>query len=90
MIRACLDSVMPFRATSGHARQELVSTKPNVLIGASELVASASAASTSEIPIVITVMGDPIAIGLTNSLSHPSRNVTGFTQSSSTLSAKRG
>ena len=69
--------------------QELVSTKPNVLIGASEFVASALAAATFEIPIVITVMGDPIAIGLTNSLSRPSRNVTGFTQSTSTLSAKR-
>ena len=69
--------------------QELVSTKPNVLIGASEFVANALAAATSEIPIVITVMGDPIAIGLTNSLSRPSRNVTGFTQSTSTLSAKR-
>ena len=69
--------------------QELVSTKPNVLIGASELVASALAAATSEIPIVITVMGDPIAIGLTNSLSRPSQNVTGFTQSSPTICAKR-
>ena len=69
--------------------QELVSTKPNVLIGASELVASALAAATSELPIVITVMGDPIAIGLTNSLSRPSQNVTGFTQSSPTICAKR-
>jgi len=34
-------------------------------------------------------MGDPIAIGLTNSLSCPSRKVTGFTQSSATISAKR-
>ena len=69
--------------------QQLVKTKPDVLIGASELIATALAMATAEIPIVITVMGDPIAIGLSNSLSHPSRNVTGFTQSSSTLSAKR-
>jgi len=69
--------------------QQLVKTKPDVLIGASELIATALATATAEIPIVITVMGDPITIGLSNSLSHPSRNVTGFTQSSSTLSAKR-
>ena len=69
--------------------RELVSSKPDVLIGASEAVATALANATAEIPIVITVMGDPIAIALTNSLSHPSRNVTGFTQSSSTLTAKR-
>jgi putative ABC transport system substrate-binding protein len=69
--------------------RELVLSKPDVLIGASEAVAAALADATAEIPIIITVMGDPIAIGLTNSLSHPSRNVTGFTQSSSTLTAKR-
>ena len=67
----------------------LVATKPDVLIGASEIVADALAKATSEIPIVITVMADPIAIGLTNSISRPSRNVTGFTLSSSTLAAKR-
>ena len=69
--------------------QQLVKTKPDVLIGASELIATALATATAEIPIVITVMGDTIAFGLSNSISHPSRNVTGFTQSSSTLCAKR-
>jgi putative ABC transport system substrate-binding protein len=67
----------------------LVATKPDVLVGASEVVADAMAAVTADIPIVLTVMGDPIAIGLTDSMSRPSRNVTGFTLSSPTLSAKR-
>lgn len=36
-----------------------------------------------------TVVGDPIAIGLTASMSRPSRNVVGFTGSSVSLAAKR-
>jgi putative ABC transport system substrate-binding protein len=46
-------------------------------------------AATQNIPIVMTIVGDPIALGLTNSMSRPSRNVTGFTNSSVSLAAKR-
>jgi putative ABC transport system substrate-binding protein len=35
------------------------------------------------------VVGDPIALGLSNSMSPPSRNVTGFTMSTTALAAKR-
>jgi len=52
-------------------------------------LAEALAAATSDIPIVMTVIGDPIAVGMTKSISRPSRNVTGFTLSSATLAAKR-
>jgi putative tryptophan/tyrosine transport system substrate-binding protein len=69
--------------------RELVATKPDVLVGASENAADALARATSDIPIVITVMADPIASGLSGSMSRPTRNVTGFTISSLTLSAKR-
>jgi putative ABC transport system substrate-binding protein len=69
--------------------QELVATKPDVLIGASEIAADVLAKVTRDIPIVITVMGDPIASRLTSSMSRPTRNVTGFTLSSPTLGAKR-
>jgi putative tryptophan/tyrosine transport system substrate-binding protein len=69
--------------------RELVATKPDVLVGASEIAADVLAKATRDIPIVITVMGDPIASGLTSSMSRPTRNVTGFTLSSPTLGAKR-
>ena len=69
--------------------RELVATKPDVLVGASEIAADALAKATHDIPIVITVMADPIASGLSSSMSRPTRNVTGFTISSLTLSAKR-
>src|SRR5262245_38766246 len=68
---------------------ELVATRPDVLVGASDIAADFLAKATSDIPIVITVMGDPIASGFTSSMSRPTRNVTGFTLSSSTLGAKR-
>jgi putative ABC transport system substrate-binding protein len=35
------------------------------------------------------VVGDPIALGLSDSMAHPSRNVTGFTMSTAVLAAKR-
>jgi ABC-type uncharacterized transport system substrate-binding protein len=37
----------------------------------------------------MTIVGDPIALGLTNSISRSSRNITGFTNSSVSLAAKR-
>ena len=69
--------------------RELAATKPDVLIGASSLTAEALAAATADIPIVMTVMLDPIESGFSTSMSRPTRNVTGFTSSSPTLAAKR-
>jgi putative ABC transport system substrate-binding protein len=68
---------------------ELVAKKPDVLVGSSSKVAVALANATREIPIVMLVVGDPIALGLSDSMAHPSRNVTGFTMSTAVLAAKR-
>jgi putative ABC transport system substrate-binding protein len=69
--------------------RELVAAKPDVLIGASAATAEVLVAATHDIPIVLTVTIDPVATGLSDSMSRPSRNVTGFTSSSPTLAAKR-
>lgn len=69
--------------------RELVAMKPDVLISASAPAAEALATATRSIPIVLTVTVDPIAVGLSDSMSRPSRNITGFTSSSPTLAAKR-
>jgi len=69
--------------------KELVATKPDVIVGATSPAAIALASATPNIPIVMTVVGDPIALGLSGSMSRPSRNVTGFTNSSVSLAAKR-
>jgi len=68
---------------------ELVATKPDVIVGSAAPAAAALFGATRTIPIVMTVIGDPIALGLTGSISRPTHNVTGFTISSSSLAAKR-
>jgi len=69
--------------------RELVARKPDVIVSATSSAAEALTRATSEIPIVMTVIGDPIALGITSSMSRPSRNVTGFTLSHPSLAAKR-
>jgi ABC transporter substrate binding protein len=69
--------------------RELTATSPDVIIGSTSPAAVVLAAATVDIPIVMTVVGDPIALGLSNSISRPSRNATGFTNSSVSLAAKR-
>jgi putative tryptophan/tyrosine transport system substrate-binding protein len=51
--------------------------------------ALAARAATSTIPIVFTSAADPIAVGLVDSLSRPSGNVTGVNVYLSDLGAKR-
>jgi putative ABC transport system substrate-binding protein len=83
------------RAAEGDLRRlpalarELVAMKPDVLISASAPAAKALAAATNSIPIVLTVTVDPMAVGLSDSMSRPSRNITGFTSSTPELAAKR-
>src|SRR5262245_43722458 len=69
--------------------QELVTTKPDVIVGSTSEVALALAAATRTIPIVMTVLGDPVTLGLTTSMARPDRNITGFTVSSPSIAAKR-
>jgi putative ABC transport system substrate-binding protein len=68
---------------------ELLAKKPEVIVSSTSTAAVALANATREIPIVMMVVGDPIALGLTDSMSRPSRNVTGFTMSTAVLAAKR-
>ena len=60
-----------------------------MLTGATSASAEALVQATRDIPIVMTVVGDPIATGLSTSMSRPTGNVTGFTLSSASLAAKR-
>jgi putative ABC transport system substrate-binding protein len=46
-------------------------------------------AATRDIPIVLALIGDPVALGLTKSIARPTGNVTGFTTGNETIAAKR-
>jgi ABC-type uncharacterized transport system substrate-binding protein len=89
------DIIYEIRAAAGglsrlpQLARELVATKPDVIVGSATQAAVALFGATRDIPIVMTVVGDPIALGLTDSISHPTHNVTGFTMSSLSLASKR-
>ena len=69
--------------------RELAATRPDVIVGSTTQAAVALFNATHDIPVVMTVVGDPIALGLSGSMSRPTGNITGFTISSPSLAAKR-
>jgi len=69
---------------------ELVLLKVDVLVAQGGLAAAAAKQATSTIPIVMApAAGDAVATGLIASLARPGGNVTGLTDESVLLSAKR-
>jgi ABC-type uncharacterized transport system substrate-binding protein len=68
---------------------DLVRRRVAVLAATSTPAALAAKAATTDIPIVFETAGDPITLGLVDSLSRPTGNVTGVTQLSSELVSKR-
>ena len=58
---------------------ELVSLRPDVIVGASTPVVMALRAETSTIPILFVQVIDPVAAGFVSSLARPGGNVSGIT-----------
>jgi putative tryptophan/tyrosine transport system substrate-binding protein len=69
--------------------RELAAAKPDVIVSATERAGSALIEATRDIPIVLTLVGDPVALGLTQSIARPTRNVTGFTTANDSAAGKR-
>ena len=68
---------------------ELVGLKVDVIVTVGGPAAAAAKQATSSIPIVLAMVGDADGIGLIDSLARPGGNVTGVTDQSVELSAKR-
>ena len=68
---------------------ELVGLKVDVIVAVSQPAVQAAQHATRTIPIVMYGVGDPVATRLVASLTRPGGNITGLSQLSPELSAKR-
>jgi putative ABC transport system substrate-binding protein len=68
---------------------DLLRLPVRVIVALSAAVAQAAKSVTSEVPIVVPLMADPVGVGLVASLAKPGGNVTGLSTISAELSAKR-
>lgn len=68
---------------------DLVQRKVQVIVVAGATATQAVKNQTTAIPIVMTNVSDPLGLGLVASLARPEGNVTGLTNASVELSAKR-
>ncbi len=59
--------------------QELVQSKPDLIIASSPQPVRAAKNATTEIPIVMLYVADPVGVGLVQSLARPGGNLTGVT-----------
>jgi putative ABC transport system substrate-binding protein len=69
--------------------RELVALAPDLIVAAHTPAARALQQATSSIPIVVSVMGDPVGDGLVASLARPGGNITGLTFIGPQLAPKR-
>ena len=68
---------------------ELVRSNVDVIVTGGTPAAKALKATTQTIPIVMAVVGDPVAAGLVDNLARPGGNVTGFSIVAPELGTKR-
>jgi putative ABC transport system substrate-binding protein len=72
----------------GQYAAELIALKPDVMVSVGSLSAETLLRSTSTVPIIFTIVLDPVGASFVKSLSRPGGNATGFMQFEYTLSAK--
>src|SRR6266849_5055267 len=68
---------------------EAVSLKVDVIVTAGTPAALAAKEGTRTLPIVMAVIGDPIAAGVVSSIARPGGNITGSTSMTPEIDAKR-
>jgi len=67
----------------------LLAERVDLLVTGGSLVTNGARAATDGLPIVMVAVGDPVAFGLAQSLARPGGNVTGLSNMSLDLVAKR-
>lgn len=72
----------------GRFARELVSLKPDLIIGHTTPATAALQRETKVIPIVFVVVSDPVGSGFVSSLSHPGSNATGFVNLEASMASK--
>jgi putative ABC transport system substrate-binding protein len=68
---------------------ELVRSNVDVIVTGGTTAANAVKVATPTIPIVMAIVGDPVAVGLVDNLARPGGNVTGFSIIAPELGGKR-
>jgi putative ABC transport system substrate-binding protein len=72
----------------GTLANDLIELRPDAILGVTTPVISALARKTQTIPIVFTLVADPIGNGFAANLTHPGGNITGFAAFDPTLGGK--
>jgi len=69
--------------------RELVDARVEVIVAINTPGSRAAIEATKQIPIVMAIVGDPVAMGFVSNLARPGGNVTGISNISRELAAKR-
>jgi putative ABC transport system substrate-binding protein len=67
---------------------EIVSLRPDLILAQNTPMVAALHAQTNDLPIVFVQVSDPVGAGFVKALARPGGNVTGFTNSMSSLGGK--
>jgi putative ABC transport system substrate-binding protein len=68
---------------------ELVRLQVDLIVTRGTVAAQAAKQATSTIPVVMAAVGEPLGVGVVDSLAHPGGNVTGFSAFVTELAGKR-
>lgn len=71
------------------AAAALVKAQSDLLFTGNEAPTQAAMDATQKVPIVFTLVGDPVAVGIVTQLAHPGGNVTGVSNLTTELVPKR-
>jgi putative ABC transport system substrate-binding protein len=71
------------------AAKALVQAGVDVIVTSQEAATQAATSATNRVPIVFTLVGDPVGAGIVTSLAQPGGNVTGISSLQTELVAKR-